>query len=140
MRYVNKVDWWILMSVLLAPIGIAIAAIAVGSPSVWIGRGILVAFIGALCWPCDYTLNSDALVVRSGFLWWRIPFSDIDKVEPTNNSLSSPARSLDRIAISYAGNSVMISPVRKDEFLVELHARARLTKGGTAESFARASS
>lgn len=57
-------------------------------------------------------------------------FSAILRVHPSRNPLSSPAWSLDRIAIHYRENNrrgyALISPVRREEFMTLLGQRARL--------------
>lgn len=71
-----------------------------------------------------YTITSDALWIRSGIFKWQIPLRDINTVVATRNPLSSPALSLDRIRIDYGkGKSVMISPLNKDAFILELQSR-----------------
>lgn len=84
---------------------------------------ILLVFAVAL--PMEYDLSRVRLDIRAGWLLRiTIPIADIVSVHPTNNPLSSPAMSLDRLEIRYrrAGSerSVMISPLDKDVFLREL--------------------
>jgi hypothetical protein len=75
-----------------------------------------------------YILDGQDLVIKSGFSkGLRINVQRITKIVETNNPLSSPATSLDRIAIYYtAGPTVMISPAGKMDFirhLVEINPR-----------------
>lgn len=139
MRFPTKVDWWILVSVLMAPLGIGVAAIATKDPMILWSLAGVVAIMGALCWPCDYTFAEDALVIRSGLIKWKVPYAAIDRAEPTNNPLSAPAWSLDRVAIVYGKKSILISPVRQDEFLTELRVKATLTREGSSSVYTRRS-
>ncbi|MCC6763378.1 MAG: PH domain-containing protein [Deltaproteobacteria bacterium] len=93
------------------------------------GRGLLAVPILLLgvCLPLSllffttYRINDAALRIRSGFFTWDIPIHTISKVERTNDPVSSPALSLDRIRIEYgAAQSVVISPLRKDDLLRDL--------------------
>lgn len=84
---------------------------------------ILLVFAVAL--PMKYDLSPARLDIRAGWLLRvTIPIRDIVSVHPTNNPLSSPAMSLDRLEIRYyrggSERSVMISPLDKEAFLREL--------------------
>ena len=138
MRYPTKFDWWLVLSLMLVPISAIVTCIVINDPSVWLGSAVVVVFLAALCFPCNYTLDATELIIRAGFMKMRVPYTDITRVEPTRNPISSPAFSLDRLAIYYRGKMVMISPVRKDEFVTELRARARLTRVDTSDAYARA--
>jgi hypothetical protein len=62
------------------------------------------------------------LTIRSGFFAWKIPIHTISKVEATSDPASGPALSLDRIRIEYGpAKSVVVSPLRKDDFLRDLY-------------------
>lgn len=127
-RYPSKVDWWILLSAGLGPlIGVGVC-LAVGETLTAIFVAVFMVGIGAICWPCEYVLDLDTLVVRSGVIKWKVPYREIDRVEKTRNPLSSPAWSLDRLAISYGKKQIMISPARRDEFLTELSYKAGLKR------------
>jgi hypothetical protein len=71
-----------------------------------------------------YTFADTLLIVRSGPFKWQIPVKEITAVTPTSSVFSSPALSFDRLRIDYGrGQTVMISPKLKEEFLRELDAR-----------------
>jgi hypothetical protein len=55
----------------------------------------------------------------------RVPLTDIYEVFPTNNAISSPALSLDRLHIKYRDHrfGVIISPVDKQAFVADLLSR-----------------
>ncbi len=69
-----------------------------------------------------YEIERETLTVKNAFfLKTKIPISEIKSVVETNNPLSSPAASLDRLYINYGkADSVIISPVNRDEFITEL--------------------
>jgi membrane protein YdbS with pleckstrin-like domain len=133
--YRSKVDAW-LLAILAFAIGVAAYAIlgvfSQGSPAARWAAGLIAAVgIGFPVWlllSTYYTLEPRKLVVRSGPFKWRIPLADIAGITPTSNPLSSPALSLDRLRIDYAsGNTLMISPRNKEQFLREIEALRRVT-------------
>ena len=69
-----------------------------------------------------YIINGNDLTVKCGFMvCMTIKIVKIKKIKETNNPLSSPAASLDRIAIYYNNtDSTMISPKDKMEFINQL--------------------
>ncbi|GGH02123.1 PH domain-containing protein [Mucilaginibacter phyllosphaerae] len=70
-----------------------------------------------------YTIYTDGtLSIKCGFFVnLAIPVADIKKIAPTNSILSAPALSLDRLELFYGQHdSVVISPVNKDDFIAEL--------------------
>jgi hypothetical protein len=66
-----------------------------------------------------YTIESDELTIKCGFLFNKtIDIKTIKKTTETNNPLSSPATSLDRLEINYGKfDTVIISPKKKKEFI-----------------------
>lgn len=69
-----------------------------------------------------YTIDRDQLLVKNSiFGTTKINVSEIRKIKETNNPLSAPAGSLDRILIKYSDSrAVLISPINRDEFIKEL--------------------
>lgn len=69
-----------------------------------------------------YKFDENTLTTRYGFIvHQKIPIEKIRKINETNNILSAPAFSLDRIEIWYNKfDSVMISPRNKTAFIVHL--------------------
>jgi hypothetical protein len=73
-----------------------------------------------------YTLDSKLLIAQSGPFKWRVPISDITSITPTNNPLSSPALSLDRLRIDYGrSETIMISPRDKEQSVRDIEALRR---------------
>jgi len=137
MIYHSKKDLWIVLLVsaaVLLPFVLGIYNLVVRNGNAEAGWYLL--FVGTLTgaivlWltcPLYYKITSSELVVRSGFMHWRIPLSSIEEVHPTRNPLSSPAWSLDRLQVDYRKDtktgSILISPEDKQGFMRELAASA----------------
>ena len=130
-EYPSKVDTWlkaVLGSALLLPLGLAASLYKVSATAAYITLGTVV-FDALLIWllvvPCRYIFREEDLLVQAGILKWKVPYKDVTSVEETNNPLSSPALSLDRIRIEYQGRAIMVSPERKAEFLSVLRGKVR---------------
>ena len=85
---------------------------------------LTILFIVYLFLTTNYTIyNQQTLIVKSGFLMnKKIDINSITKISKTNNPISSPALSLDRIEIFYNKyDSVIISPKNEQEFIQDLH-------------------
>jgi hypothetical protein len=129
----SKVDRWLVLilaaSALLVLVGVGAAA-RTGEMSLAGAAATVLVAAGIPVWiftTTRYDLSGGTLLVRSGPFRWSIPVADIKSITPTNNPLSSPALSLDRLRIEYGqGRAVMISPNDKDAFLrvLETHRRA----------------
>ncbi len=129
--YRSKIDTWVAILLVGLPIVMVFVSWKLIHDSVP-GRWFIVVpilLLGAalpisLIISTKYTITSDSLWIRSGIFKWQIPLHDINAVVATRNPLSSPALSLDRIRIDYCkGKSVMISPLSKDAFLLDLRSR-----------------
>jgi hypothetical protein len=136
-QYASEFDLWVRLVLIVLPV-ISIAVVVITAVS---GEGLAIAVIGllivagiygGLLFPVYYRLESTRLVVRFGLIRQRIPYDAITSVRPTRSPLSSPALSLRRLRIAYARSAVMISPVRRDEFLASLASRAGLLRDGEA--------
>lgn len=120
--YKSKVDWWLGL-LLVYPIYLSVASLI---KEQWIyGFAGLVFVIGVVLFVSKttrYIINDTQLIVKS--LWIvnnTIDISKIRKIEKTNSILSSPALSLDRIALYYNKyDEVYISPKEKQDFLNNL--------------------
>ncbi|WP_175989366.1 PH domain-containing protein [Bacillus sp. Marseille-Q1617] len=68
-----------------------------------------------------YEINGEVLKVAAGPIRYTIHIHTISAIKASNNPLSSPALSLDRLKITYNhGNTVLISPKDKQEFINEI--------------------
>lgn len=83
------------------------------------------AFIAYVFLQTFYIIDGDILRVKCGFLMNRsYEISRIIKITETNNPISAPAASLDRLEISLDnGKSVIVSPKQKSGFIEELQRR-----------------
>lgn len=127
----SRVDTWLAVALALAAILCVVAAgyLALGNQSGGLLIAAVLILLGVILplWmmiPTTYTLNDQDLRVVSGPFRWRIPIREIRSVTRTNNPLSSPALSLDRLRIDYGQTkSLMVSPFDKEGFLRALEAR-----------------
>lgn len=126
-KFRSKKDWWIL-GFIIAMTGLLLQLLltmyAKGSMAQYpVHTLIYVLTIAVLWWPVwstQYRIEAEQLVVSSMFLTWEIPLSTIQKISPSNNSVSSPALSLDRLRIDYQKEGkakfILISPKDKQAF------------------------
>ena len=107
-KFRSKKDWWVIgfiiaMTGLLLQLLFTMYAKATMSQYP-IHTVTYVLTIAVLWWPVvntQYRIEQNCLVITSMFLKWTIPLADIQKVSPSNNSVSSPALSLDRLKVDY---------------------------------------
>jgi hypothetical protein len=103
--------------------------------------GGVVAFPALMVLPLYYEVREDELFVRCGVFRYRIPGPSIVSVAPTRNPISSPALSLDRLAIRYEVNGksrqLLISPQEREAFLQDLQAIAPQMRLEGAEAVSR---
>lgn len=129
--YKSKVDTWLglilvgsaavcLVAFILAVrTGSALAIILI-LPAVIFGAGLPLWLLAVT----NYTISDSKLFVKCGPFKQDIPIAQISSIKATSNPLSSPALSTDRLQIDYGrGQSIMISPKDKEEFLRDLETR-----------------
>lgn len=80
------------------------------------------AFIADMFMRTHYTIDGDLLKIKCGFLYSKqIEISKIKRISETNNALSAPAISLDRLEITYNKfDDILISPKKKQEFISDI--------------------
>lgn len=132
----SKIDTWLAFLLILAivyPIGIGVYAlfsdrqhgVAVFLETVVASLAVGLV-IASLAYPVKYFVSDGRIRVRSGWLMRQsIDVADIVEVSPSRNPLSSPALSLDRLAIKVEKNgkrrlAMLISPKDKAEFMALL--------------------
>lgn len=83
---------------------------------------ILIVFMIYIFTSIKYTIENQNLNIKAGFLINEdINILSIQKISKSNNILSAPAASLDRLEIIYGNkNSILISPKNKAEFIDEI--------------------
>jgi hypothetical protein len=119
--YKSKVDWWLGL-VLVYPIFRSVASIIEGDWIGYIGIVLCLLFIVFISKSTRYMISENHLIVKCMFIVNdKIEISKIRKIEKTNSILSSPALSLDRIAIKFNKyDEVYISPKERQAFIDEL--------------------
>jgi hypothetical protein len=141
--YPSEVDGWIaVVLVLTLAISLWSLGVMLGSPTQanLIGAGITAVVLtgtGLIMVPIRYVVASDHLVIRSGLWRRRIPLAGILRIYPSRSILSSPALSMDRLAVEYrpaprSRATILISPVRREEFVRQVAAAADLVPQGDA--------
>lgn len=83
---------------------------------------IVIGFISYMFTSTYYIINGNDLIIKWGFMInMTVHIDQIKKVTKTSNPLSSPATSLDRLAIYYGKSGfVMVSPKDKMDFSNQL--------------------
>jgi len=128
----SKIDLWLLILLLTG-----VTACLWGIATIWDSAA-------ALMWPVmvllavgiliplwvlvslRYFLSDETLRVRCGPFNWQIPIRQIQAITSTNNLISSPALSLDRLLVEYGDNQrIIISPEPREEFLRQLEYRRK---------------
>jgi hypothetical protein len=115
--YRSKIDWWLMLIVYGAfvfPIVEGIRMKQYIMSLVFVG---IILLISVLFYTTRYTIEGENLLI------WRtkIDIKSIRKIYKTRNPLSSPALSIDRIAIVYNKfDEVLISPADRAAFVQEL--------------------
>ncbi|MBO0329335.1 PH domain-containing protein [[Muricauda] lutisoli] len=120
--YPSKVGLELLVPVLLIfGIGIVISFGKSSLVGVIVQFAIMFAFI-ALFFSVSYEVTDEALTVTVFFFIKKsIPIKDITRIVESNNPLSSPAASLDRLEVYYGRySSTVISPKSKMKFIEHL--------------------
>ena len=134
MVFKSKVDAWILALVFGGPlvsVGIVLSlafTVRGAGAALAFGAVVVAASLAFTAWvfsTTDYRIESGVLTIRSGPFRWRVPVPAIATVTATSNPLSSPALSLDRLAIRYRKENgrertIMVSPANKNGFIAAL--------------------
>ena len=90
---------------------------------------VMLAFVLVTFLSIYYRIDGDKLVVYSFFIPTAYPIDKIKEIKPTKSVLSSPATSLThRLEITFTDPKILkssipliISPVRQEEFIRQLH-------------------
>lgn len=131
--YRTKIDWWLGILLLGAVLGTVWGFIGVSMEK---GKFDWIMFLSAAACAVivaplffvKYILYSEYILVSCGIYGKeRIPYKSIVNIKGTHNPLASAALSLDRLQIDYMINgrhdTVLISPVRKKEFIAKVQER-----------------
>ncbi|WP_333876952.1 PH domain-containing protein [Flavobacterium sp.] len=115
--YKSKIDWWLIIVIgglFCYPIVEGIRTKEYLMSLTFFG---LLSLIFLMFKSIKYKIDGQLLII-----WWvKIDIMKIKKIYSTNNPLSSPALSLDRIAVTYnTFDEILISPKNRAEFIAEL--------------------
>ncbi|WP_273565907.1 PH domain-containing protein [Maribacter halichondriae] len=124
-RYRSKIGIGIFIFLVLVLGGTTLQLI---TKEVWLGvviNVLVIAFVAHLFLNTSYIVDGNVLVVKSSFIVHKsIDIRSITTISETNNPISAPAASLDRLEISYGSldnlNSIFISPKDKVGFINHL--------------------
>lgn len=120
--YKSKIDTWLLVLMLASTFGPSLLIFSKSVPYALLYAVLLAAFFLPLLMGTYYRIEAEDLQIKSGFLHnQKIAIKDIQKIKETKDLISSPALSLDRLAI-FTGryDSVLVSPKDKDAFIAHL--------------------
>lgn len=127
MRFRSKVDALLVVPAVVGfglPVLLIVGGLAEGRPLAGAVIPLLILAAVAPLLLISYTLTEDELIVRSGWLRWRLPLARIRALKATRAMWSSPALSLDRIEIrTDRGLWLMVSPAEKAAFVTAIQAR-----------------
>ncbi len=135
-EFASKVDSWLIVLLAIAalyPIGIGVFVLITDHKHgmagflATLGSSVIITLIvWLLAVPVRYTVADGQVKVRAGkLIRVNVAIKDIVEVSPSRNMISSPALSMDRLAIKVnkSGNAklaVLISPEEKSEFMILL--------------------
>ena len=130
--FYSKKDWWVLAFLICMTgllLQLLITMFTKGTAYQFpVHTAVYVITILVLWWPVfntKYTIKAGQLTIRCLFLRWSIPLSDIQKVSVTNNSVASPALSLDRLKIDYLKDGkakfILVAPRNKAKFFFSFY-------------------
>lgn len=99
----------------------------------WGAPALALAYFFGAYFPQSYETTGDGLVIRAGLRRIRIPYADIREVVPSADSRkNSLALAKDRTLVRYRSKEVLISPLERDAFMLDIQMRApHLTKVGS---------
>ncbi|WP_339887700.1 PH domain-containing protein [uncultured Flavobacterium sp.] len=113
----SKIDWWLVGIIIIVFAYPIIDGILSKQYALSYTMLAILGLIGIMFSKIKYVIVGKILKI-----WWiKVEIQTIRKIYKTRNPLSSPALSLDRIAIVYNKyDEVLISPKNKKEFIDEL--------------------
>lgn len=139
LRFASKVDWWIVVLLLLPAAIVPLPGLLVvfmSHPLVMAAVGLPQALVLWLLSRTYYEVGPDALVATSGPFHWSLPLTSIRSLSPTRSARSAPALSLNRIAVRHTRGTLLVSPRNQAGFVRAILAGApgieahRLPVGG----------
>jgi hypothetical protein len=140
--YPSAVDWWWMVPLMIVVVYVSFVDIITKFQrgavlDGWIAVGVVllvVVLFATIIIPCRYTLTDDGLLIQSGLIKTKIEYRRMKDVKPSWNPLSAPALSLRRVKIKLDKGFALVSPKRRDEFIVELKRRIYQAREGDLHS------
>jgi Bacterial PH domain len=126
MVFRSRIDAWLLVVLSTSAAAVFAAALHVINAGAGWFLPLLMVLVGVglplwLLASTKYTIALDSLTVQSGPFFWRIKLTDVIELTETRSVISSPALSLDRVAIKYKSGkfsrSILVSPKDKTGFI-----------------------
>lgn len=137
-RFESKRDLWLVLILWISALCMIFGAIVVWVATPGVFAVLFTAVMGGSIWlvlstvySTYYEVGREEIDIRSSLFRWKVRLSEIKEIRPSNDPLSSPAVSLDRLAIRHGVKTIMVSPLRREEFLdaVLLHAPQLMRSG-----------
>jgi len=127
----SKKDWWLLAFVICMSgllLQLLLTMQAKGTMQQYpLHTAVYVLTIIILWWPLwstRYVMDNGVLTIKSLWLSWKIPLSEIQSIQPTDHSIIAPALSLKRLRIDYTEDGVqkfvLVSPKNQTAFMQAL--------------------
>jgi len=127
----SKKDWWLLAFVICMSgllLQLLLTMQAKGTMQQYpLHTAVYVLTIIILWWPLwstRYVVDNGVLTIKSLWLSWKIPLSEIQTIQPTDHSIIAPALSLKRLRIDYTEDGVqkfvLVSPKDQTAFIQAL--------------------
>jgi hypothetical protein len=115
--YRSKIDWWLIIIIFIVFCYPMIEGILTKDYIMFsVSFGVL-SLVFLMFKSIKYKIDGEQLQI-----WWtKIDINSIKRIYSTHNPLSSPALSLDRIAVVYnTYDEVLISPKEREDFIREV--------------------
>jgi len=131
--YYSKVDWWLIGVIIGSVLFCIVLGIFIYNQSrigsiICFGSGVFTGGLFLLfAFPCKYTLTEDRVIIQSGFFRQEALYSQITGVRKSNNPLSAPALSLQRVKITMTNGFKLVSPKNREQFIEELKSKLPVT-------------
>ena len=130
----SKKDWWLLAFVICMSgllLQLLLTMQAKGTMQQYpLHTAVYVLTIIILWWPLwstRYVVDNGVLTIKSLWLSWKIPLSEIQSIQPTDHSIIAPALSLKRLRIDYTDAGVqkfiLVSPKDQTAFIQVLQSK-----------------
>ena len=124
----SKKDWWLLAFVICMSgllLQLLLTMQAKGTMQQYpLHTAVYILTILILWWPLwstRYVVDNGILTIKSLWLSWKIPLSEIQSIQPTDHSIIAPALSLKRLRIDYTEGGVqkfiLVSPKDQTAFI-----------------------